>query len=389
MKETNKLVVFHDYPIHTLSEEEAKNPWLVIDELFGYCHLPELREMLWDSFKANITGSYNKRLSGSERRDIVFLHEYLEKLLEAAHILNERQKSDQVKEDRNAGAVFYPFDPENILTPNINDLCQKYSSFSPSKLDFVLRLVIEFTNAERVYLLNISSGNGEPQFDFLALLPSTAPVKLQDYKKIVNEACSAEGDVLLWCGHSKEIHKELQNGNIFFTAACTSDNLVYDNKAMTLPDPVFVNNSVSTQRPAYLFNSLFNNAMVFLEGAEFYLSAKRLNASAFLLHQAAEHALRALLYSLTIYRSCTHHLATLLRHTNFLSADLATVFPCNSDHETAIFDLLSSAYVRTRYKEGYFISEGDLQLLISRVKDLHRKVKKCFDRQIKAFPLVG
>ena len=79
--------------IAKLSEDEIKNPYLVIYELFDFGHFPDIKQMLWDSFKATITGTYSKSLSRDERYDIVVLYEYLEKLIEASHIINERRKA--------------------------------------------------------------------------------------------------------------------------------------------------------------------------------------------------------------------------------------------------------------------------------------------------------
>lgn len=88
--------------IAKLSDEEIKEPYLVIYKLFDFGHFPDIKQMLWDSFKATITGTYSKNLSREERYDIVILYEYLEKLIEASYIINERRKlskaSDEVTE---------------------------------------------------------------------------------------------------------------------------------------------------------------------------------------------------------------------------------------------------------------------------------------------------
>src|SRR6266700_4221658 len=72
------------YAAHRLTKEETANPWLVIEDLFDFGKLPEIRELLWQSFKTTITGDYPKRLSHSQRADVVCLYEYMERLVEAA-----------------------------------------------------------------------------------------------------------------------------------------------------------------------------------------------------------------------------------------------------------------------------------------------------------------
>src|SRR5258708_6990459 len=86
-------------PVYTatskLSKEEINDPYLVIHDLFDFGHFPDIRQMLWDFFKATITGSYSKKLGKEERFEIVVLYEYIEKLIEAVHIINEKKKSNK------------------------------------------------------------------------------------------------------------------------------------------------------------------------------------------------------------------------------------------------------------------------------------------------------
>ncbi len=72
-----------------LSKQEVDNPYLVIEELFDFAHLPDVREMLWDWLKTTVTGSFHKTLSSADRHVMIALYEKMEKLTEAAHILLE------------------------------------------------------------------------------------------------------------------------------------------------------------------------------------------------------------------------------------------------------------------------------------------------------------
>ena len=73
-----------------LSKKEMLNPYLVIDELFDFAHLPDVQELLWDWLKTTVTNGYHKNLNASERYAIITLYEKLRKLVEAVHVLNER-----------------------------------------------------------------------------------------------------------------------------------------------------------------------------------------------------------------------------------------------------------------------------------------------------------
>lgn len=84
----------HEKPtLSALTREEINNPQLVLAELFDFAHLPELKIMLWNWLKTTVTGSYNKTLTNRERAAILLLYEYMEKLLEANHLLHTEQQS--------------------------------------------------------------------------------------------------------------------------------------------------------------------------------------------------------------------------------------------------------------------------------------------------------
>lgn len=80
-------------PIRALSKEETKKPMLVIEELFDFADLEDVREMLWTWLKVTVTGTYHKELSASERSAILSLYEKMEKLVEAAHVMKEGRES--------------------------------------------------------------------------------------------------------------------------------------------------------------------------------------------------------------------------------------------------------------------------------------------------------
>src|SRR5690349_7700437 len=75
------------YSNHTLSYEELVNPLLVIDRLFDFGKIEDIRELLWLSFRATIIGDYPRKLTRNQRNDIVCLYEFIEKLVEAAHLI--------------------------------------------------------------------------------------------------------------------------------------------------------------------------------------------------------------------------------------------------------------------------------------------------------------
>lgn len=80
----------HDACTYLLSKEEMRDPYLVLDEVFDMAHLPELRSLLWEWMKTSFAGGFTDEMSTKEKKDILCLYEHLQKLIEAAHLLQVR-----------------------------------------------------------------------------------------------------------------------------------------------------------------------------------------------------------------------------------------------------------------------------------------------------------
>src|SRR5689334_5609009 len=155
-----------------LTPVEIADPYQVIYDLFDFAHLPRIRELLWEFFKTTVIGNYSHDLHRRDRELLVTIYEKIEKLVEAAHIINENQKHSK-------RPVFetYPFSPENIDSSKLDKLAQvfKVEIYLQKKLTTVVETIRRITNAEKVFWsgFTITSKN-RPQFDFIVLLPSNA-----------------------------------------------------------------------------------------------------------------------------------------------------------------------------------------------------------------------
>jgi HEPN domain-containing protein len=192
---------------------------------------------------------------------------------------------------------------------------------------------------------------------------------------------------MLWCSHSGEVSKLLKEGHIFYSVVCTPDRLGYDNRRIALQEKNDIDIAIVITKSQTVFNGLFATAKSFLDGARYYATTKQVKTAAFMLHQATEHALRALLFSVTAYNSYNHNLDNLFRHCNYCAPELNKVFPRNTDKEKEIFHLLNSAYVHTRYKSNYEISTDDLMLLLDRICHLQIEVLQFFEERLIAFKI--
>jgi HEPN domain-containing protein len=254
------------------------------------------------------------------------------------------------------------------------------------KLSTVVEAIIRVTNAEKLFWSGFSINNRKrPQFDFLVLLPSNAKFSYKDYLTQVQAKCSEIGSVLIWCNKINEVYKNLREGHIFYSAISTPGLLIYDNKRLLLPEKKAIDIPAIKVKARNIFNDAFSNAKSFLDGAEYFVTTDRYKQAAFLLHQATEHALRALLSSLTALTAYGHNLKSLIRYSSFCAPDLDTVFPKNTDKEKELFNLLNTAYVYTRYSPNYEIDLEQVSLLLDRVNTILTQTEQSFEERLKVF----
>jgi HEPN domain-containing protein len=115
-----------------------------------------------------------------------------------------------------------------------------------------------------------------------------------------------------------------------------------------------------------------NKVTEFIAGAELYKLRKQNNLAAFMLHQAAEHALHTILTLHTGLYLNTHNIDKLLRYCSMVCYRLPEIFPRNNEENERLFQLLQKAYIHTRYKYDYSINAKDLEVLTGRAERLKR-----------------
>ena len=75
-----------------LTKEEINDPYLIIHHFFDYADINSVREYLWNCLKITVSGTFNTNLLDKHQRyDMIYFFEHLEKLIEAAHIIRQKQ----------------------------------------------------------------------------------------------------------------------------------------------------------------------------------------------------------------------------------------------------------------------------------------------------------
>lgn len=327
-----------------LNAAEISNPYLVLQELFSYGHLPQLREQLVHWFKTTVTSSFNKKLSNSERGDIITMYEWMEKLIEAVHVIHVSRggfaKSAACKEQQ--------------------------LQLSASVEENMLALIKLTVQPESIFRFT-ANGSGSPVF-LLIVLSNKTTIPFKQAEALLELACINEQHYTCSVIQSAELHQKLSDGHLFYTSVCTYANRIHDDHAPALP-----------QLPPQKIQDIQNNAMQQLEqacsraaafstGANNYVQKGQLPMAAFMLQQAAEQLLRAAIMILLQQEVKTHAISTLLRHTRCCAPQLDEIFAAGENRQ--LVALLDKTYTEARY--------GNLVISIAEVNALQLLVAALF-----------
>jgi HEPN domain-containing protein len=355
-----------------LNEEEIADPMKVVNEVFDYAHLPDLRNTLWEWLKTTISGNFNKSsLHFRDRESLIAFFEKMEKLLEAAHLLLVTKKLARpgIKNSTSvASTVNHPVQdvaPAAELVPIVERLV---ALLSPEWV-FEMGMIQELNSQLPIYY-------------FLVVIPNTSTRTYGDCQALVETVCSENGTVQLVTIKRNEFHKALEEGHLLYSPLCRDEYLVYAKDNQPLPQ---VNTQhlpeMATAARTFL-DTVLAKAQAFYNGAIFYLTQSDYSLAAFMLQQAAEHALRGFLHAVTDRNNVSHELLTLRRYALPFFRELVHILPVEADREVCLLYRFGKAYVQARYQNDFTMGITEMSQMKEWVEKLLPETKRVFEQRI-------
>lgn len=186
------------------------------------------------------------------------------------------------------------------------------------------------------------------------------------------------------------INQMLAERRFFFMDILREGYLLYDSGRYRLVRPPKALPPVLMLKHASeYFEEWMDSADGFIDSAQYNQSKGRLKIAAFEMHQATERYITCMLLVYTGYRPKEHDLEKLLRQASGIEPCYAGLFPCDSDVEKRLFDLLRRAYVDARYSKNYRIDGNELDELASRIGELRKISESLCLRKIEALQLAA
>lgn len=205
----------------------------------------------------------------------------------------------------------------------------------------------------------------------LILLSNLTNKELHEWQDKIENHCSSLMLVTTLVLETSTFVEWLQAGLPFALSVWQRAPVLYDAGRICREDFTGTEASINNKEVAKQWQEGLSKAKEFLAGAELYRVRKQHKMAAFMLHQSAEQALRALLKAGTGYHANTHSIDRLLRYGSLVAHQLPEIFPRQTEQDKRLFNLLQKAYIDTRYKEDYKITDEELLTLTGKIRRVH------------------
>lgn len=187
--------------------------------------------------------------------------------------------------------------------------------------------------------------------------------------QIINESISKLNDALTM-------------GRYFYVEIVAKGIMLYDSGECQLATPGELDYAEIKKMAEEYYDDKFSDGLDFFKGANFYYQEENYHMTAFMLHQATESFLKTIPLVYILYGYKEHDLQFLIEKCKPYTLELAKVFPCDTNEEKRLFDLLRRAYLEARYnKKNFIVTKADIDALVPKIELLRNIVEKvCRER---------
>lgn len=195
--------------------------------------------------------------------------------------------------------------------------------------------------------------------------------------QIINESISKLNDALTM-------------GRYFYVEIVAKGIMLYDSGECQLATPGELDYAEIKKMAEEYYDDKFSDGLDFFKGANFYYQEENYHMTAFMLHQATESFLKTIPLVYILYGYKEHDLQFLIEKCKPYTLELAKVFPCDTDEEKRLFDLLRRAYLEARYnKKNFIVTKADIDALVPKIELLRNIVEKVCQKQMAYYRQLG
>ena len=173
------------------------------------------------------------------------------------------------------------------------------------------------------------------------------------------------------------LNDALTMGRYFYVEIVAKGIMLYDSGECQLATPGELDYAEIKKMAEEYYDDKFSDGLDFFKGANFYYQEENYHMTAFMLHQATESFLKTIPLVYILYGYKEHDLQFLIEKCKPYTLELAKVFPCDTNEEKRLFDLLRRAYLEARYnKKNFIVTKADIDALVPKIEQLCGIVEK-------------
>lgn len=330
-----------------LSMEELLNPYLAIKRIFKKIKPQMYRDYLHDWLHAALyTSPIDEDITPGE---VITVYENMLTLYAATWLIYQRESKEAElrAEARGKTSLTVEGKPIEIRSINPNPTpAEKLGLGSISDL-----IIKKIPSVQKIVHLGT---HPEPfTFFLLILVNDKEKTPESELSNRIEDQCKFLATIFIIVHKVSTAETGLTAGNRFWTNASKQGNIIYQAPDLKLPTPQDITNEVLIERAIFHWERWGKQGKAFLEGANFYIEKQNYRLAAFLLHQAVESTLKALIHSIIGYRVQIHNLSRLLRLSLLIADELTNEFNLNTTEGAQQFALLRDAYSKSRYSSNF------------------------------------
>jgi HEPN domain-containing protein len=349
-----------------LSDAELLEVYSALSSMFACFSLPQYRDQLEEWLENGLS------IRGSEgflnAKDFITVYENLQRLYSAVWILyfHERLKLEDTA------------DVEKIIQDK--NLYQLDSSINSDQYEFI-RQMVKIISLKLPATKAIMYLGKQPLEDgklYLLVIVADEEQRLaQSLSSMIEESCAGIAPVVALVHHAHKFVAKLKCGNSFFNYA-NNCPVVYMSGDQLIPSPKPLNKF--TEQIAFKWERWLSQGKHFLAGADFFIKNDMHGAGLFLIHQAAECVLMAVVRGILGYDTNSHNISRLLMLSEMFTTGLTEVFKLNEVDSKARFEILKNAYIAISYRdtfepdtEAIELLYQDINKLVTTAEDIYNK----------------
>ncbi len=370
------------YP-QLLSCAELINPYMAIQQCFDVYTINQYRAFLYEWLE---TGLSNHAADETlEPSDIIYFYEHMQKLYEAAWIIRQREIQPVLKKDFDDKECSTEFvRNESSTFPLIQRNCRFNERLTPEEIAGLNELVkIILDEVASVQLISCLGTHPNPAAYYLLVITDEKD-KTPEHELVNNieDHCRYRINVHALVHKSDAFMRTLEEGNRFFSNALSAGNVCYQTPEINLPEPL-----VSALQPLKLNMDNYwkrwgYQGKAFLDTALQRFERGDLNLTSFLLHQAVESTLSAIIRVNLDYRVVNHNLSKMFKLTLMFTDDFRDLFDLTKPEDIQLFTLLQNAYSAARYKDDFMADKEIVKDLADKVVQLYHIAEGLYDKLI-------